>query len=86
MRQCAVWETNPPPKVQVTAPVPHLIDSIGRGGAIRTPDPLRPRDRNRLQGLHRFSPNPNIYNNLGNLLFARQPTQVASRDDVQTQF
>jgi hypothetical protein len=40
----------------------------------------------RFQRLHRFSPNPNIYNNLGNLLFARLPTQVASRDDVQTQF
>jgi hypothetical protein len=29
------WETDPLPKVQVThAPVPHLIDFIGRGGAI----------------------------------------------------
>jgi hypothetical protein len=33
---------------------------------------LPPKDGHRLQGVHRLSPNPNIYNNLGNLLFARQ--------------
>jgi len=48
--------------------------------------PMRPRDRNRFQGLHRFSPNPNNYNNLGNLLFARQSTQDASTDGVPAQF
>jgi hypothetical protein len=40
----------------------------GRGGAIRTPDPLRPRELSRFQGVHRFSAIPNIYNNPGNLL------------------
>ena len=39
-----------------------------------------------FQGLHRFSPNPNNYNNLGNLLFARQSTQDASTDGVRAQF
>jgi len=43
----------------------------GRGGGIRTRDPLRPRDLCGFQGLHRFSPNPNNYNNLGNVLFVR---------------
>jgi hypothetical protein len=47
---------------------------------------MRPRDRNPFQELPRFSRNPNNYNNLGNLLFARQPTQDASRDRVRAQF
>jgi hypothetical protein len=33
-----------------------------------------------------FSPIPNIYNNLGNLLFAQRTTQVAPTDAVRTQF
>jgi hypothetical protein len=45
-----------------------------------------PKDRNRFQGIHRFSPNPNKYNNLGNLLFARQSTQDTSTDRVRAQF
>jgi hypothetical protein len=47
---------------------------------------MRPRDRSRLQSAHQFSANPNIYNNLGNLLFARQSTQTASIDIIRTQF
>ena len=38
----------------------------------RTCDLLRVKERHLFQGLHRFSLTPNIYNNLGNLLFARQ--------------
>src|ERR1700723_1655182 len=41
---------------------------FGRGGAIRTPDPLRPREPRGFHGLHRFSAIPNIYDNPGNLL------------------
>ena len=33
---------------------------------------LRPREPRGFQGLHRVSPNPNIYNNLGNLLSLKQ--------------
>ena len=53
---------------------PVSFHSIGRGGAIRTPDPLRPRELSRFQGVHRFSAIPNIYNNPGNLLsLKKQP-------------
>jgi hypothetical protein len=38
----------------------------------RTCDLLRVKEHHLLQDLHRFSPTPNIYTNLGNLLFARQ--------------
>jgi hypothetical protein len=47
---------------------------------------MRPRELHRFQRLHRFSPNPNNYNKLGNLLFARQSTQDASTDGVRAQF
>ena len=56
---------------------PVSFHSIGRGGAIRTPDPLRPRELSRFQGVHRFSAIPNIYNNPGNLLsLKKQPQQI----------
>jgi hypothetical protein len=41
---------------------------FGRGGAIRTPDPLRPRERSRFQRFHGFSLTVNVYNKPGNLL------------------
>jgi hypothetical protein len=47
---------------------------------------MRPRDRDRFQGLRCFSPNPNNYNNLGNLLFARQSTHAASSVVIRAQF
>jgi len=31
-------------------------------------EPMCPREPRGFQGLHHVSPNPNIYNNLGNLL------------------
>ena len=37
----------------------------------RTCDLLRVKENHPLRGLHPFSPVPNIYNNLGNLRFAR---------------
>ena len=46
----------------------------------RTCDLLCVKENHQLRGLHRFSPVPNIYNNLGNLRFARMPTQTASPD------
>jgi hypothetical protein len=51
-----------------------------------TDGPPAPKGRNRFQGLPRFSPNLNNYNNLGNLLFALQSTQDASTDGVLTQY
>jgi hypothetical protein len=42
-------------------------------GRFERPTPLRPRDSSLFQGLHRFSLNPNNYNNLGNVLLKRQP-------------
>ena len=41
---------------------------FSRGGVIGTPDPLRPRDRNRFQAVYEFSLIANSYNNPGNLL------------------
>ena len=58
----------------------------GPSGVPRSEMPIIVRERTRLQGLHCFSLNPNNYNNLGNLLFARQSTQDASRDGVRVQF
>ena len=60
---------------------PELIASIGRGGEIRTPDPLRPRDLSGLQGLRRFSRIPNIYNNWG--ICFRSSQQLQSDEQMQ---
>ena len=49
--------------------VPTELMIFGRGGGIRTRDPLRPREKNRFQRLHCLHLTSNIYNNLGNLLF-----------------
>jgi hypothetical protein len=59
---------------------------IGRGGEIRTHDPLRPRESMCFQRLHLLYLISNIYNNLGNLLFAQKVTQVDSTDRVLAQF
>ena len=45
------------------------------GGSVLLNRDLRPRELHRFQGLYRFSPNPNIYNNLGNLLSLKQQPQ-----------
>jgi hypothetical protein len=50
---------------------------------IRSGAKLRPRELRRLQGLRYFLRSPNIYNNLGNLLFA-QRTKVVPTDGVRT--
>jgi hypothetical protein len=68
--------------------IPQVVENLESGGKPKEAlerVAMRPRDRNRLQGLHRFSPNPNNYNNLGDLLFARQPTQDTSTDGVRAQ-
>lgn len=44
---------------------------LGRGGAIRTSDPWRPRERNRFRTVYRFSRIPNIYSP-GNLLSLKE--------------
>jgi hypothetical protein len=48
--------------------------STARSGMLDA-TPVRPREPRRFQGLHRFSLNPNIYNNLGNLLSLKQQPQ-----------
>jgi hypothetical protein len=59
--------------------------SGGRAGT-RTPGLLRVKQSSYFQRLHRLRLISNIYNNLGNLLFAQKVTQVFPTDRVLTQF
>ena len=52
---------------------------FGRGGEIRAPDPLRPRERNRFQAVYRVSRIPNGYNNPGNLLSLKEQLRWTER-------
>jgi hypothetical protein len=65
--------------------IPQIVENSKKYGELLEPLEgvrLRPRDRHGFQGLHTFSSIPNIYNNLGNLLFARTLTQMDSIDEV----
>jgi hypothetical protein len=61
-----------------------VIDAVMRGGRdrTRTCDLLRVKENVQFQRLYRFSQIPNIYNNLGNVLFAQEATQVLATDGV----
>ena len=61
-------------------------EKTGRGGKIRTCDPLRPRDKSLLQRLPSFSLKSNNYNNLGKLLSLKRATPVVGTEGVLTQF
>lgn len=69
--------------------IPQVVEKLESGDkpkeALETVG-LRPREPRRFQRFHRFSKNPNIYNNLGESAFAQKANPMASIDRVRTQF